>query len=265
MGIPRIKLTAQEARDLAAYLYTLHYFDRPGRPEVGKRLFSDKKCIVCHQVEGLGGTVGPSVDVFKRLSSPLYVASAMWNHGPEMADAMKAQGIERPTLSAEELRDLIAYLSAAKDRQAPVVALAGGVERGRMLFAEKQCVQCHPVAGSGAGPTLVGRGVRRSPIEFAAALWDKAPAMLAARKPDMGPLPALSTEDMADLVAYLDAAGYFAGSGSVTGGWRVMADKGCLVCHGVHGEGESRPAISPTPPPSPRARRCSRASGITRR
>ena len=40
---------------------------------------------------------------FKRFSSPLYVAAAMWNHGPQMADAMKAQGIERPTLSGSEL------------------------------------------------------------------------------------------------------------------------------------------------------------------
>ncbi len=51
-------------------------------------------------MEGRGGTVGPSVDAFKRFSSPLYVAAAMWNHGPQMAEAMKAQGIERPRLSA---------------------------------------------------------------------------------------------------------------------------------------------------------------------
>ena len=41
---------------------------------------------------------------------------------------------------------------------------------------------------------------------------------------------------MADLIAYLDTTGYFAGSGSITRGWRVLADKGCLTCHGVHGE-----------------------------
>jgi cytochrome c551/c552 len=237
MGIPRVKLDAREAGDLAAYLYTLHYFDKPGRPDVGKRLFSEKKCIACHSVEGRGGSVGPSVDVFKHFSSPLYVASAMWNHGPQMADAMKAQGVERPTLNGSELRDLIAFLSpATAGRQGPVHVLAGSAESGRMLFGEKGCVQCHPVTDTGVGPSLVGRGVRRSQVEFAAGLWDKAPAMLAARKPEMGPLPQLSAEEMADLVAYLDATGYFAGAGSPNRGWRVMADKGCLVCHGVYGE-----------------------------
>ena len=236
MGVARVKLSPEDAGNVAAYLYTLNYFDRPGRPDAGKRLFADKKCVQCHQVEGRGGTVGPSVDAFKRFSSPLYVAAAMWNHGPQMAEAMKAQGIERPHLSADELRDLIAYLSPATSRTGPVPTTAGGAERGRLIFGEKGCVSCHPVTGGGPGPSLVGRGVRRSPLEFAAALWEKAPAMLAARKPEMGPPPTLTADDMADLVAYLDATGYFAGSGSVTGGWRVMADKGCLVCHGVHGE-----------------------------
>ena len=237
MGIARAKLDAREAGDLTAYLYTLHYFDKPGRADVGKRLFTDKKCVACHQVEGRGGTIGPSVDVFKRFSSPLYVASAMWNHGPQMAEAMKAQGVERPRLTAEELRDLVAFLSPATGgRGGPVQVLAGSAEQGRVLFAEKGCVQCHPATGTGAGPPLIGRGARRTQIEFAAALWDKAPAMLAARKPEMGPVPQLSADEMAHLVAYLDATGYFAGSGGISRGWRVLADKGCLVCHGVHGE-----------------------------
>jgi len=236
MGIARVTLDAREAGDVAAYLYTLHYFDRPGRAEVGRRLFADKKCIVCHQVEGRGGTVGPKVDAFKHFASPLYVASAMWNHGPRMAEAMAAERVERPTLSTDELRDLIAFLSPATGGQGPIQVLAGSAEHGRTLFAEKGCVQCHPATGTGAGPSLIGRGVRRTQIEFAAALWDKAPAMQKARKPEMGPVPELSPADMADLVAYLDAAGYFAGSGSVSRGWKVMAEKGCLVCHGVHGE-----------------------------
>jgi mono/diheme cytochrome c family protein len=234
IGVARVALDAREAGDLAAFLYTLHYFDRAGRVDVGKRLFADKKCSACHQAEGRGGTVGPSVDAFTRFTSPLSVASAMWNHGPQMLEAMKGQGVERPSLSADELGDLIAYLSPATTRAAPVLVLAGSAERGRLLFAEKGCVQCHALGG--VGPALIGRGVRRTQVEFAAALWNKAPAMHAARKPDMGPPPQLSPEDMADLVAYLDATGYFAGSGTISRGWRVLADKGCLTCHGVHGE-----------------------------
>jgi mono/diheme cytochrome c family protein len=238
MGIPRVKLDAHQAADLVAYLYSLHYFDPPGRADAGKRLFTEKKCIACHQVDGRGGTVGPSMDAFKQFASPLYVASAMWNHGPQMAEAMKAQGIERPTLIGAEIRDLIAFLSPATTppQEGPVYVLPGRAEQGRLLLAEKGCVQCHPLTGTGVGPSLTDRAVRRSQLEFAATLWNKAPAMQAARKPEMGPPPQLSAPDMADLVAYLDAAGYFAAPGRISRGWKVMVDKGCLVCHGVYGE-----------------------------
>jgi cytochrome c1 len=54
--------------------------------------------------------------------APITVAAAMWNHGPAMAEAMHARGIERPSLTASELRDLVAYLRAAapETRGAPV-------------------------------------------------------------------------------------------------------------------------------------------------
>ena len=32
----------------------------------------------------------------------ILIATALWNHGPQMAEAMKAQGVERPALSADE-------------------------------------------------------------------------------------------------------------------------------------------------------------------
>src|SRR5262249_42522615 len=96
MGIDRPKLDDRETADLVAYLYSLNYCDRPGNRETGRKLFSEKRCIECHQAGGTGGTVGPPLDSFKRFSSPIFVAAAMWNHGPQMAEAMKEKGIERP-------------------------------------------------------------------------------------------------------------------------------------------------------------------------
>ena len=58
LRIPRPQLDARETGDLVAFLYTLDYFDPPGRPDVGRRLFSEKQCIQCHQVGGTGGVVG---------------------------------------------------------------------------------------------------------------------------------------------------------------------------------------------------------------
>ena len=147
---------------------------------------------------------------------------------------------QRPTFTAGELRDLIAYLSPVTGgaTAGPVFVLPGDPGTGRVLFAEKQCVQCHAAGGTGGsvGPSLTGKGVRRSPLEFAAAMWNKAPAMTAAMASRGVTIPQLTPVEMADVVAYLYSSGYFAGSGSPNRGWATLSGKGCLACHGVFGE-----------------------------
>ena len=240
LGITRPQLTSQEAGDLVGFLYTLNYFDPPGNVAAGRQLFSEKKCIICHQVGGTGGAVGPNLDSLKQFASPIYVASAMWNHGPAMAEVMKARGVERPTFTAQELRDLIAFLAPATSGapEGPLYVLPGRPQLGRELFVEKKCIQCHSVGGVGGqvGPDLVALNVRRSPVEFAATIWNKAPAMMAAMATRNITVPQLRPEDMADLVAYLYSVRYFASGGSVPKGWVVASNKGCLQCHAVSGE-----------------------------
>jgi mono/diheme cytochrome c family protein len=240
LGISRPQLTPREAGDVIGFLYTLNYFDPPGDAAAGRRLFTEKKCVVCHQVGGTGGAVGPKLDALKQFASPMYLASAMWNHGPAMAEAMKAQGIERPTLTARELRDLSAFLAPATGRpqEGPLYVLPGRPELGRALFSDKGCIQCHKAGGAGGtvGPDLVAMAVRRSPVEFAAAIWNKAPAMMKAMTSQNITVPQLTPEEMADLVAYLYSVRYFASGGSVPRGWQVATSKGCLNCHGVSGE-----------------------------
>jgi mono/diheme cytochrome c family protein len=239
LGIDRPALDPQETRNLVAFLYTLNYFDPPGNRENGRKLFVAKKCAVCHQVGGAGGSVGPSLDAMRVFASPVLVATALWNHGPQMAEAMKEKGIERPVLTGAELRDLIAYLAPSTGTPGPggVYALPGRAEAGRLLFAEKGCVACHSAAGAGGqvGPDLVEKNVRRSPVEFAAAMWNKAPAMSHAMQQRGIAVPTLRAEEMADIVAYLYTVRYFA-SGSISRGWKVAFEKGCLTCHSVFGE-----------------------------
>jgi len=240
LRIARPGLSATEAGNLVAFLYTLNYFEPPGDRERGRQLFTEKRCIVCHQVNGVGGVVGPNLDSVAARGSPIAVTAAMWNHGPAMVAIMRAKHVERPTFTGIELRDLLAYLAPPATAPAgePVYALPGAADVGRRLFSEKRCIECHSVGGQGGriGPDLLDRGRRRSLLEFAAAMWNKAPAMLAAMQPRGIVIPQLQPGEMADIVGYLYSVRYFASPGDVRRGLGVATEKGCLTCHGLHGE-----------------------------
>jgi mono/diheme cytochrome c family protein len=239
-GIVSPQLSTRDAGDLIAFLYTLSYFDAPGDAQAGQRIFADKRCIGCHQAHGTGGVVGPDLAFLGQFATPIFVAAAMWNHGPQMAEAMAARGIQRPTFTGAELRDLIAFLAPGTggSPDGPIYVLPGRADNGRRLFAEKRCAECHSVSGEGGrvGPDLGERAVRRSPIDFAAEMWNKAPRMLAEMRPRGITAPQLRPEEMADLIGYLQSVRYFAGPGNVQRGYAVATSKGCLTCHGVGGE-----------------------------
>jgi cytochrome c2 len=242
-GLAMANLSAIEAGDLIAFLFTRNYFDGSGNADSGKRLFTAKNCVLCHQIGSIGGVWGPNLDAFGQTAAPINVAAAMWNHGPAMAEAMRARGIDRPNLRPVELRDLVAYLRSMAPRHGDsrVSVLPGQVSDGRMLFASKQCIKCHNVQGTGGkiGPDLGRRGLHRDLIEFSAALWNKAPAMLRAMKLRKVAVPAIKPEEMADIVAYLRSFQYLGEPGDAARGRRILAEKQCLSCHSLGGEGGS--------------------------
>jgi mono/diheme cytochrome c family protein len=241
LKIARPDLTPEETGDLIAFLFTLNYFDPVGNPETGRRLFLEKKCVICHQVGRTGGVVGPSLDFLKEYSSPIYVATAMWNHGPTMVRAMESKGIKRPVFKNSELLDIISYfksVSRVRGEEALYV-LPGRPDEGRRLFREKRCVECHSVNGQGGqiGGGLAERRLQLSLTQFAVSMWNKAPAMMKAMKENDIPVPRLQAEEMADIIAYLYSVRYFAPEGSPVHGAELVGSKGCLDCHSVAGKG----------------------------
>ena len=224
-------LDAREAGNLIGYLFTLDYFDGGTDAQAGQRLFVEKKCVICHQVGGAGGVVGPSLDRFREYGSPLLVAAVMWNHGPALAESMRTRRIERPRFEGGELRDLVAFLKRESQAMAagPLYLFSGDAEVGRRTFAEKRCRECH--RDDGPGPRLAGRRVGADFNTFAAAMWNKAPAMMATmRTRDIAPT-SLGGAEMADLVGYLYAIGYFADPGDAERGRRLAASQECRICH----------------------------------
>ena len=240
--IERPLLTAGDVSNLLAFLFTAAYREETGDPKTGEQLFAAKGCVQCHTVGGKGGSVGPALDVLKGANSPVLVAAAMWSHGPRMAEAMKAKGIERPTFKDRELLDIVAYVVAtARDADATTTQVIPGTpHRGRKLFAEKSCATCHAVAGHGGkvGPALGGRAHHVSLTEFASLMWNHGPAMWSRMKERGILVPQLTGQDMADIVAYLYTSLYFdSTTGNTSRGQQLVQAKGCLACHSVRGQG----------------------------
>jgi mono/diheme cytochrome c family protein len=240
-GVDRPRLTPLDVSNVIAFIYTARYFDEAGDPKRGEALFGAKSCAYCHQVGGQGGVTGPALDAWKRANSPVLMAAAMWNHAPRMAEELKLAGKQRPTLTGAELLDIIAYVGSAADRTSGDTrqVVPGTPERGRALFTEKQCARCHAVGGKGArvGPDLGRAGHHVSLTEFAARMWNHAPAMTAKMQELKVDVPQLTGQQMADIVAYLFTSRYFERAGNARRGETLVQSKGCLGCHAIAGKG----------------------------
>lgn len=240
--VARPKLTADEMANLFAFLNYTGYLGAPGDPKRGADLFRDRGCIRCHAVGGAGGTMGPGLDRLKRYISPIVLAAAMWNHGPQMQAMMQQAGIVRPKLSGEDIAHLLAYVRSAGrgGPEAALYLLPGNPEAGRQVFQQKRCAACHGPEGAGG----VGPNFRRRREDFqggltqvAALMWNHGPAIWM-KMNEMGiPVPSLTGQEMADLVAFLYSLPYFDEPGNRARGRVVFERKGCAACHGPSGRG----------------------------
>jgi mono/diheme cytochrome c family protein len=242
MGVERPRLSPRELGALLAFLFTAQYFDRPGDPAIGERLFSSKGCVGCHAVGATGGRRGPTLDTVGPVSAPVLVASAMWNHGPLMAETMRRESLAYPVFAEGELGHVAAYLIAAARGQdsARGRLVPGTPDRGERLLAEKGCTRCH-TSGKGVArraPALEALSRRGSLTDFAGRMWNHGPRMWETMPREGMTPPRLSGQDMADIVAHLFTRHYFdPAQGDPGRGHRVVERKGCLECHSLHGRG----------------------------
>lgn len=236
--IPKFK--PDEIKDLFSFIYYLNYYDEPGDSESGKKIFREKKCVQCHSVGGTGGKVGPSLDMFGGVMSPILIAQRMWNHASKMRKKMSSKGISAPVLSGKEITDLLTFIqTAAKDGNNPkVYAISGSPGRGRIVF-QKKCDGCHSVYGEGAkrAPDLGKLRLRKSVGDIAATMWNHSGRMAQTAASSGISFPYLDGNDMADLIAYIYFVGFYDSPGNAAEGRKIFSSKKCIQCHSVT-EGE---------------------------
>jgi len=246
-GVASPTLSPDEAGGVAAYLFYLSFLDEAGDVERGRELFAARSCARCHQLAGRGGTAGPRLDELAPYASVPFMAQALWNHGPEMAEKMAELKIERPRLEGADVADLVAFIRGSGRAGVSLEEIAsqvGSPRGGKAVFSSKGCVKCHAIAGRGgtSAPDLGARRPAWHVSEMAGALWNHGPKMWAKMKALKASFPKLSGPETSDLLAYLRLVQYMDARGDATRGAQIFREKSCAGCHV---EADGKPRIGP--------------------
>lgn len=213
-----------------------------GNPIRGQSLFVEKGCVQCHAVRGTGGRIGPDLGRTAVKGSFFELAAGMWNHSPVMARKMEENRITRPSFKESELGDLIAFLYFLNYFDEP-----GDPKVGKVLFAQKHCIQCHRIGREGgtAGPPLDRLARGTAPLRIAEDLWNHGPVMVPAIRRLGMDVPKFEGSEIVDLFGYLRSQGQrestreFRSAGDPKRGGALFASKGCARCHAIFGRGSS--------------------------
>jgi mono/diheme cytochrome c family protein len=240
-NVPFPQFSAEEMANLFAYLYVTCYDDESGNVTHGELLFTQKSCIRCHSIGGVGGHVGPDLRDMGPVATPIFWAQTMWNHAPAMETHMKALNIAWPQFEGEEMSDLLAYVRQARGgSEMESELLPASPSRGWDLFRNKGCINCHAIRGSGGsiGPDLgSGRPLPRNLTQMAGRMWNHSPQMFAAMQSKGIERPTFAGKEMADIISFLYSVRYSDLGGSAVIGRDLFTQRKCSQCHGADARG----------------------------
>jgi mono/diheme cytochrome c family protein len=198
-----------EMMDTLAYIRTKAkgaeepFFFKPGNPREGRAVFTSKGCIKCHSVHGEGAKDG--LDLGKKAESSYtslsQIASSMWNKSPEMIlFTIATSQCEVPRFTTKEMADLLAYLYFLHYADEP-----GDASRGKKLFLNIGCAQCHGLDGK-RGTLMyfdLSKYRNSSPTDIVANIWNHSINMQAATGEKGVSWPQFKKGEMADLLEYI--------------------------------------------------------------
>lgn len=256
-GLSFPNFTSSEFSDLLTYIFYLRYLGKPGNPQTGAAIFTQKGCARCHTLAGLGGDRGPALDTLSQFVSPLFLAQALWNHGPQMGEEIESSGMEFPQFKKDDMVDLQAYIRSAGSptKKRRIFQSPGNPQNGKLLFVEKGCINCHKIGevGNDEAPNLEYRQWDLSVNEIAAILWNHSLAMHQLMEEKKLIWPHFSSSEMADVIAYLYYMGFNNYSGDYESGEKAFKEHGCVQCH----------KVNPDSPPDNIGTNLNLSSGIT--
>ena len=219
-GIEHPQLTPEQAADLFAYFYSQRFFEGAGDTARGKEVFHVKHCDECHGVSQSIAEGAPPVAQWESLADPVLLVQQMWNHSFSMRQAFARRHIEWQALTTAQLGDILAYLRSLPETKHLTARFSNTSGRGGdQIFKNKGCVKCH--VGQLA---LENRLHNMTLTDIAVDMWNHAPRMLQ-------PPPALSPDEMRQLLSFLWMRQFVYPGGNIAEGKRVFTERRCAECH----------------------------------
>jgi mono/diheme cytochrome c family protein len=171
-AMPNFHFTREQARALTFYMLSLtsetmgSYYSSVRvipSPGYGRVLFTEKNCIACHSLGGVGAKAGPDLLGVTKKHSPGWLDEELVN--PDMiypGSIMPAYDLETNSRKA-----LIAFLAVAtaedgqsilSRRPKPLSPNEAAIEAGKQSFARFGCVGCHGLELQGGVPNPNSQG-----------------------------------------------------------------------------------------------------------
>lgn len=172
----------------AKTIYTL-----PGNVLEGKKVFQSKNCFVCH------GANGEHLARHELRKGMTEIVSLLWNHSYPMWQEMKARDLDIPRFQAREMANLLTFLYFL-----PFPGEKGDSLKGKNVFAEKGCLNCH-----GRESAAEKKGVNLSTVadlsasELISRMWNHVPQMERMVTQLNLVWPRFEKGEMKDLIYYL--------------------------------------------------------------
>jgi cytochrome c2 len=206
--LPRVTFASYDMSHIQAYFRSISgAASQPtalkGDAREGAKLFAVKGCTRCHAIHGHGSRIASDLGSRNLPRTPSAMAGLLWNHGSRMRLLMDRYGMPQPTLTRDELLNVVAYLYFLGFNDPP-----GDPLKGRALFRTHGCARCHatgPEVRSRTAPDLSQSQALLSSLEAARLMWQHAPKMEARLKELGMKWPQFGRGELADLIAYLSS------------------------------------------------------------
>ncbi|MGT2467640.1 c-type cytochrome (plasmid) [Mesorhizobium atlanticum] len=88
-------------------------------PANGRKLFAAKGCVVCHSVNGVGGTDAAALDAssMEPMMNPFEFTARMWSGAAAMIEMQQEELGEQIEFTGQELADIIAFTHDAEEQK----------------------------------------------------------------------------------------------------------------------------------------------------